>query len=404
MKKIVHLIFTLEIGGSENMLVDVANEQAAYADVTIILINNKFNSDLTRRIGTGVHFYSLKREEGNKRSVWFLIKLWFLLLRIRPDIIHCHNHEIIRLLPFYKQRVVLTVHCVKIPSLHFRKYKKVYSVSGTVASEVKNRSGIISPVVINGINFREITKKSVNNIAYQMPVRDLSVRRFSHGPLLLNDKNINAGSSVEMAGTIVPVDSSEYRPVIRLVQIARLKHEMKGQDLLLLALRQLMDSDSLFRFSVDFIGSGKSEIYLRNMTTNLGLDGFVSFLGDKPRTWIFGHLHTYDILVQPSRYEAFGLAMIEGIAAGLPVIASNEPGPTDILSDKPTGYLFNSGDAKDLAFVIQKLSLQIKETGIQHLCEISRSIANEQYSIHRTAREYMRHYAADLGSQSNKTA
>src|ERR1700754_2353817 len=113
MERIVHLIFTLESGGAENMLVDIANEQASLADVTVILINKKYSMDLISRISQNVHFYSLQREEGNKRSLRFLFRLWGLLLRIRPTVIHCHNQNIIRLLPIWRNRIVLTIHCLK---------------------------------------------------------------------------------------------------------------------------------------------------------------------------------------------------------------------------------------------------------------------------------------------------
>jgi glycosyltransferase involved in cell wall biosynthesis len=396
MKKIVHLIFTLEVGGSENMLIDIANEQCESADVSIILINNKFNAELISRISPRVHFYQLKREEGNKRSVRFLIQLWFRLLQIRPDVLHCHNHQIIRLIPFYKQRAVLTVHCVTIPSIHFGKYKKIYSVSQAVASEVKRRSGIISPVIINGVNFGGIVAKSATNAGNRMPANFPISGAVPVDGLNVNNVKAKTGAAVRIAEMISPEISSLKRYTIRLVQVARLKHEMKGQDLLLNALRLLPDISSNLTFTVDFIGSGKSETLLRNMTTDLGLDDIVSFQGNKPRTWIYAHLHSYDILVHPSRYEAFGLAMVEGIAAGLPVIASNEPGLRETLSDLPAGHFFRSGDAEDLARVIREVALRITKGDIQSICDKSRSKANEQYSVRQTAREYLRHYSNDL--------
>ena len=50
MKKIVHLIFSLEVGGAENLLVDIANEQAKSHHVSIIIVNSKFNAAIAGRI------------------------------------------------------------------------------------------------------------------------------------------------------------------------------------------------------------------------------------------------------------------------------------------------------------------------------------------------------------------
>src|ERR1700754_3922867 len=138
------------------MLVDIANVQASLAEVAIILINKKYSMDLVGRISENVRFYSLQRKEGDKRSILFLFRLWGLLLKIRPAVIHCHNHNIIRLLPIGRKRTVLTIHCMKAAIMHLKKYRKVYSISDAVADDINVRAGIRSPVVLNGINFLNI--------------------------------------------------------------------------------------------------------------------------------------------------------------------------------------------------------------------------------------------------------
>lgn len=349
MERVVHLIFTLEAGGSENMLVDIANEQAALADVTIILINRKYSMDLMSRISRNVHFYSLQREEGNKRSMLFLFRLWTLLLKIRPHVIHCHNHNIIRLLPLYRHRTVLTIHCLKAFTMNLKKYRKVYSVSDAVSDDIRVRTGIVSPVILNGIDFINIFPK--------------------------NDYLCKENTS------------------IKIVQIGRMFHEIKGQHVLLRALHKLVIIEKYNHIRLDFIGSGPSETYLQELTKTLQLNNHVFFLGEKSRPWIYENLSSYHILIQPSLLEGFGLAILEGIAAGLPVIASDHAGPSEILSNIPVGYLFKSGDADDLADTIKKVIARMQEGNMQQLCETSREIANTKYSIRRTAIEYLDHYS-----------
>ena len=349
MERIVHLIFTLESGGSENMLVDIANEQASLADVSIILINRKYSMDLVSRINRNVHFYSLQREEGNRRSIGFLFRLWTLLLKIRPHVIHCHNHNIIRLLPLYRNRTVLTIHCLKAFAMHLKKYRKVYAVSGAVSADIRLRTGIVSPVILNGINFINIYPR--NNF--------------------LCKENMS----------------------IRIVQVGRMVHEIKGQHLLLRALYKLIIKEKYSHIHLDFIGSGPSQPYLQTLTETLLLSDHVSFLGEKSRPWIYEQLSTYHILIQPSLLEGFGLALLEGIAAGLPVIASDHAGPSEILNNIPVGFLFKSGDVDDLAATIKKVIGLMQEGDMQPLCEASREIAITKYSIRRTAIEYMDQYS-----------
>lgn len=352
MKKIVHLIFSLELGGSENLLVDIANEQAQLADVTIIVINRKYNTALMSKIDRKVHFYTLNREEGNRRSVMFLFRLWALLLRIQPTVIHCHHHSIIRLLAWFKKRTVLTVHCLSIATDHLIKYKHVYAISGAVAGDIRQRAGIHPTVVLNGINFPQVIHKYNYTIGRHMTVR--------------------------------------------IVQVGRLVHDIKGQDLLLQALQQVLADGEYGNLSVDFIGAGSSRGYLEELTDKLSLKEHVFFLGERSRSWIYRQLATYDLLVQPSRSEGFGLTILEGIAAGLPVIASDHAGPREILQDMPGSCLFRPGDVEELAHCIRKQVGRIRENQVQSFCDASRTLADRQYSIRNTAQEYLRHYATDL--------
>lgn len=349
MERIVHIIFTLEVGGSENMLVDIANEQASLADVSIILINRKYSMDLVSRINQNVHFYSLQREEGNKRSIVFLLKLWTLLLKIKPHVIHCHNHNIIRLLPIYRKRTVVTIHCLKVLAINLKKYREVYAISDAVCNDIRVRTGIVSPVILNGINF------------------------------------IN----------VFPKDSCLYKEVttIRMVQVARMYHELKGQHLLLQALHKLVVKEKYTNLHLDFIGTGPSLAYLQKLAETLQLNDHVSFLGEKDRLWIYEQLATYNILVHPSPSEPFGLAVLEGIAAGLPVIASNNAGPSEILNDIPGGYLFKPGDVDDMAATIKKVISLMQEGKMEEVCATSREILHTKYSIRRTAMEYMNRYS-----------
>lgn len=330
------------------MLIDIANEQASQAAVSIILINRKSNRDLVDRISRNVRFYMLNREEGNKTSVTFLIRLWKLLLQLQPDVIHCHNHNIIRLLPWYRNKTVLTIHCLHASALHLKKYKQVYSVSDAVSNDIKHRTGIVSPVIANGINFSGIFQR--------------------------NDYLLKNGAT------------------IKLVQVGRLFHEIKGQHLLLQAMHQLA-LENQFNLTLDIIGSGPSQTYLQTLTASLHLHRQVNFLGERSRAWIYSNLSSYHILVQPSLSEGFGLSVLEGVAAGLPVIASDHAGPSEILQHLPTGYLFKTGDVNDLAATIKKVIAQLQQAPVQQLCLTSRKIADEKYSVRRTASAYLHHYA-----------
>lgn len=62
-----------------------------------------------------------------------------------------------------------------------------------------------------------------------------------------------------------------------------------------------------------------------------------------------------DVLLVPSVAEPLSIAMLEALRAGVPVVASDRGGPTDVLREGVTGWFFRSGDAGDLARVLGAL-------------------------------------------------
>ena len=100
-------------------------------------------------------------------------------------------------------------------------------------------------------------------------------------------------------------------------------------------------------------GTEESRLYareLRAQTTARGLDGTVSWLGAQPSSSPF--LRETDCLVITSRGEPFSIAMLEALAAGVPVLAADSGGAADILRPPHNGWLFHSGEPATLARVI----------------------------------------------------
>ena len=63
-----------------------------------------------------------------------------------------------------------------------------------------------------------------------------------------------------------------------------------------------------------------------------------------------------DVLVVPSRYEPFGMVVVEGMAHGLAVVAANTGGPAELIRHGESGLLFKPGDAQDLASALRTLA------------------------------------------------
>lgn len=92
---------------------------------------------------------------------------------------------------------------------------------------------------------------------------------------------------------------------------------------------------------------------LRAQTVALRLDPFVEWRGSQASSQEF--LRDIDVLVVASIHEPFSIAMLEALAAGIPVLAASSGGARDAIVPLRDGWLFQSGDVRDLARVLTML-------------------------------------------------
>lgn len=132
--------------------------------------------------------------------------------------------------------------------------------------------------------------------------------------------------------------------------IARLS-SVKGHEYLVKAMKtavQNVKSAQLF-----IVGEGREEQGLRALVKGLGIEKSVNFT--RPVFDTSMALSVMDVFVMPSIKEGLGLAIIEAMAAGRPVVASDTGGIYSVIKDNVTGLLVPPGDSKRLAEAILKM-------------------------------------------------
>lgn len=339
----MHFIWGFRNGGAENLVVDLANEQSARHEVVILVANKGIDFAVQERVSPSVQVVGLDRLEGSKNP-GFLLRLAWAIIRFSPDLIHAHAHNAAILKLLSRRPLVLTVHDVNIDmGRSVRFFDSVCCISQSVYDDVSARyPGIRLNKIDNGIVTRDILIK----------------QRGTAGENLCG------------------------------IQVSRLVHEKKGQDILLRALRKVNDRLKSRRISIDFVGDGSSLDYLKSLARDLRVESDCRFLGGMGRSDIYARLCHYDFLVQPSRYEGFGLTVAEAMAAEMPVVVSNIEGPMEIIDHGQCGYAFESGNEESLALTLERLVNEIDSpSAIARLAMAKRRVI-DRYDIGAMADKY----------------
>ena len=125
--------------------------------------------------------------------------------------------------------------------------------------------------------------------------------------------------------------------------------ERKNHEVIIRALAKLENENIYYVIA----GKGPLKEYLENLSKKIGLAERVIFLGF--RTDVFELYHIADISAFPSKIEGLGLAGVEAMAAGIPLVSSNVHGILDYVIDGKTGYAVAPNDIDGFAKAIQKL-------------------------------------------------
>lgn len=154
----------------------------------------------------------------------------------------------------------------------------------------------------------------------------------------------------------------------------------KGLDVLLRALTTFPDQ----RWKLFLVGDGPQRLELEQLTIRLGLVEHVYFVGFRQERLDF--LRGFDVFVLPSRLEGIPRCLMEAMAAGIPIVASDIPGCNDLVQDSDTGLLFPVDNEEYLAKAIERM---MKDKDLyDSVAGSAKKMVLSRYSSVRMAKEY----------------
>jgi glycosyltransferase involved in cell wall biosynthesis len=161
----------------------------------------------------------------------------------------------------------------------------------------------------------------------------------------------------------------------------------KGLEFLIKAVKQLLPKYPNILLKI--MGDGDEKENLVMLAKKLKLENNVQFLGRIPREETANYYQEANVFILPSFNEGMSNAMLEALATGLPIIATETGGTKELVTEGENGFIVAMGSREDLAERIERLILN------PELCEkmsqVSRQLA-EKMSWQEVARQYFELY------------
>jgi glycosyltransferase involved in cell wall biosynthesis len=194
-------------------------------------------------------------------------------------------------------------------------------------------------------------------------------------------------------GADAPATQAEKHRDPTLVTVAHLEPH-KNQGNVIRALAALTGRHPRVRY--ELIGKGPDQKSLEDLARSLGVRDRVVFRGSMEHGAALAELARCHVHVMPSIHDAFGVAHIEALAAGLPAIGGEGTGAEDIAAAGEGMTLVPSGDVSALARAIERLIGDPSE--LERVGDAARQTAAENFSWSRNANETVALYREVLGS------
>ena len=318
---IAHVLYKLSVGGLENGVVNLVNHLPS-SRFRHVIISLTEVTDMARRItNKDVTCFALGKRTGMDLPAY--IRLWRILKDIRPDIVHTRN-----LGTLDGQASALLA---GVP----------YRIHGEHGRDLRN---------LDGSRKRDMwLRRMFNPIIHRYVALSEDIRCWLVRNGIPERKIVQIYNGVDTI-KFSPRTVMPERDVLVIGTVGRLQGEKDQLTLIRAFHRCLQWKDTCHDIQLCIIGDGPLRQDVERLIRELDLWDSVTLLGD--RDDIPDQLKTFDLFVLPSLTEGISNTILEAMATGLPVIATNVGGNPELVCDGQTGSLVPPADPEAMAQAI----------------------------------------------------
>jgi glycosyltransferase involved in cell wall biosynthesis len=362
--RILIAITLAEVGGAQTCVAQLLPELADAFEVTVAAHGPGPLRGAAAEAGVSwVELRNVRRRIG-PRDVLGLLELIRLIRRLRPDIVHAHSS---------KAGVL-----ARVAAALCRVRAVVFTAHGWA---FKAESGLKSRVYLKA-------DRAVARVTSTIVCVSETERREGLAARTCDERRtVVIRNGVDTALFAPRVHRETSRP--RIVSVGRLKAP-KDFPTLLEALALLEN----LRFEAIIAGVGPERSALEAAIGRLGLIGAVDLVGE--RDDIPELLAEADCFVLSSTSEGLPISVLEAMAAGVPVVASDVGGVHELVTDGSTGYLVPPRDPAALAQALRQVlgSVDLRA----RLGKKGREEVEQRFTVSRVRREHLKLYRDALGT------
>lgn len=320
--KIVEIIGGLAIGGAENQVVQLLNGWDSVQFEKHLVYFRAVDSHLSKALEVDVAKHHIPLPRWGQLGC--IARLASLFRRLSPHVVQAHMFHT-------NLYVVLAARLAKIP----------------VVVTTEHGKNLWKHALHHLIERQVISPLATRRVAVSQDIRDIRVQSRD----IPADKILVIPPCVE-----IPQERVEYRAKspVRIGAVGRMV-EAKDYPTLLRAFARVVASGIVAELV--FLGDGPDRPRLERMSEEMGMSGVVHFAGFQSNVGEW--LEEFDLAVFSSVREGIPVAMLEAMAAGVPMVATRVGGIPEVIRDGVEGLLVESRHPEELAVAIMRVAQDV---------------------------------------------